>query len=418
VPDPPHYFFKPQDTVSRAQYDCGFPVNELMPVNSAGAITARDHFVVDFDREALLARIADLASLNSTDNEIRRRYFSGLGSTKYPEGDTRGWKLPEARRAIRADGAWRSRVRRYLYRPFDYRYVYWTPSMVDWPRPELERQLGAPNQLALCITRFNRQQSTGYFFVTRVMADFHCLDTAGDSTSLFPLRLAASEDLGLDDRLRGYNLSHEFGQRLSTAFGAAQAFDGLPDDVDPESVVGFVYAIFHSPGFRSRYAEFLKIDFPRVPIPRSPSLLTDLAFLGQQLIALHLLESPQLDVLVTTYSGPTNPKVGRVAWSEHVVWLDAAATKKGQPATPGSIGFVGVPEPVWSFHVGGYQVCEKWLKDRKGRTLTEDDIAHYQKIIVALTETIRLMKEIDEVIDRHGGWPDAFQTMTAGQSPT
>jgi len=122
------------------------------------------------------------------------------------------------------------------------------------------------------------------------------------------------------------------------------------------------------------------------------------------------MESPKLDRFITTYTGPKIPEVGRVGWSNDTVWLDAAATKKGQPATPGTIGFRGVPEAVWNFHIGGYQVCEKWLKDRKGRTLSKDDLAHYQKIVVALAETIRLMKEIDEVIEAHGGWPGAFQT--------
>src|SRR5262249_14424110 len=99
-----------------------------------------------------------------------------------------------------------------------------------------------------------------------------------------------------------------------------------------------------------------------------------------------------------------------VGWSDGVVWLDACATKKGQPATAGTIGFDGVPEAVWNFHIGGYQICEKWLKDRKGRRLSKDDIAHYQKIIVALAETIRMMEEIDETIKAHGGWPAAFQS--------
>ncbi len=93
---------------------------------------------------------------------------------------------------------------------------------------------------------------------------------------------------------------------------------------------------------------------------------------------------------------------------DDTVWLDTAATKKGQPATPGTIGFRGVPEAVWNFYIGGYQVCEKWLKDRKGRVLTADDITHYQRIVVALHETIHIMGKIDEVIDAHGGWPNAF----------
>jgi hypothetical protein len=108
-----------------------------------------------------------------------------------------------------------------------------------------------------------------------------------------------------------------------------------------------------------------------------------------------------------------------VGWSDDTVWIDAVKPKKGvaDARITGTIGFRGVPEAVWNFHIGGYQVCEKWLKDRKGRRLSKDDIAHYQKIIVALAETIRLMKEIDEVIDAHGGWPRAFQSTTASREP-
>ena len=112
--------------------------------------------------------------------------------------------------------------------------------------------------------------------------------------------------------------------------------------------------------------------------------------------------------LRTTYAGPANPEVKRAGWSNDTVWLDAAAAKKGQPAAPGTIGFRACPRSCLNSTLGGYQVCEKWLKDRKGRALSEDDIAHYQKFIVALVETIRLMKEIDEVIEAHGGWPGAF----------
>jgi len=122
------------------------------------------------------------------------------------------------------------------------------------------------------------------------------------------------------------------------------------------------------------------------------------------------MESPAIDDHITTYAGPKEPRVGRVGWSDDTVWLDAAAAKNGHYAQPGSVGFHGVPEAVWNFHIGGYQVCEKWLKDRKSRTLSAGDIAHYQRIVVALAQTIRLMNEIDEVIEHHGGWPGAFRS--------
>jgi SOS-response transcriptional repressor LexA len=207
------------------------------------------------------------------------------------------------------------------------------------------------------------------------------------------------------------NFAPAFLRQLTAALQMAQTKShGLPGGLTPEDIFHYVYAVFHSLEYRSRYAEFLKIDFPRLPLTGSLELFRDLARLGGELAGLHLLESPTLDRSITTYAGPKNPEVERVGWSDDTVWLDAAATKRGQPATPGTIGFRGVPEAVWDFHIGGYQVCEKWLKDRKGRTLSKDDIAHYQRIVVALTETIRVMKEIDLVIEQHGGWPGAFQT--------
>jgi hypothetical protein len=103
--------------------------------------------------------------------------------------------------------------------------------------------------------------------------------------------------------------------------------------------------------------------------------------------------------------------MGKVGWSDDTVWIDAVKPRKSAAdcKVTGTVGFRGVPEEVWNFHIGGYQVCDKWLKDRRGRTLTADDITHYHRIVLALHETIRIMREIDEVIEAHGGWPDAFQ---------
>ena len=178
----------------------------------------------------------------------------------------------------------------------------------------------------------------------------------------------------------------------------------------------YIYAVFHSPGYRTRYAEFLKIDFPRLPLTGSLELFRELARLGGELTALHLLESAKLDQPMTTFIGDSR-EVVKVGWVDNTVWLDAGGKKA--ETRPGTSGFQGVPEAVWKFHIGGYQVCEKWLKDRKGRMLSDEDIAHYHKIVVALSETIRLMAEIDTVIETHGGWPGAFQSgiNAAGSEP-
>ena len=129
-------------------------------------------------------------------------------------------------------------------------------------------------------------------------------------------------------------------------------------------------------------------------------LFRALVELGGELIALHLLESSRLDKPLTDFTGARDTIVEKVSWVRDSVWLDKTQRT----------GFRGVSEPVWNFQVGGYQVCEKWLKDRQGRTLSNDDIAHYQKVVVALSETIRVMNEIDLVIEQHGGWPGAFQS--------
>jgi predicted helicase len=175
----------------------------------------------------------------------------------------------------------------------------------------------------------------------------------------------------------------------------------------------YMYAVLYDPSYRLRYSEYLRLGFPRIPLPGSVQFFREAIRLGNELIAVHLMESSKLDRFITSYTGPRNPGVMRVGWSNDTVWLDAGKTsaREGYIASvPGSIGFKGVPQEVWGFHIGGYQVCHKWLKDRKGRILSDDDIVHYQKIIVALNETIRLMQEIDEVIEQHGGWPGAFVT--------
>jgi predicted helicase len=160
-----------------------------------------------------------------------------------------------------------------------------------------------------------------------------------------------------------------------------------------ESVFHFVYSILHAPSYRTRYGAFLRSEFPRLPLTGNLTLFRELARLGGDLVCLHLLESPKLDKTLIWYTGPGNPEVEKVSHSRETVWLDKAQTR----------GFRGVSEEVWEFQIGGYQVCEKWLKDRKGRSLPKDDIAHYNKIVAAISGTIRLMAEIDATIEKHGG---------------
>ena len=162
----------------------------------------------------------------------------------------------------------------------------------------------------------------------------------------------------------------------------------------PEDVFHYAYAVFHSLTYRSRYAEFLKIDFPRLPLTRDVALFRSLCALGKELVALHLME--HLPKLETSYPVAGDNMVDNVRYTEPRegvpgrVWINQTQY------------FDNVPPEVWGYHIGGYQVCQKWLKDRKGRQLSYDDLTHYRGIIAALARTIELQTAIDEAI---GEWP-------------
>ena len=175
----------------------------------------------------------------------------------------------------------------------------------------------------------------------------------------------------------------------------------------PEDIFRYIYAVLHSPEYRRRYADFLKSDFPRIPLPAHRAVFSALIIPGARLVSLHLMEADNRRI------APAFPRAG----SNQVNQVRYAPPSSG---LPGCVWinreqyFESVEPEIWASTIGGYRPAEKWLKDRKGRTLSEDDIDHYRKIVAALTNTRRLMAEIDEVIGKHGGWPGAFQT---GEAP-
>ncbi|MBU4509751.1 DNA methyltransferase, partial [bacterium] len=156
--------------------------------------------------------------------------------------------------------------------------------------------------------------------------------------------------------------------------------------VSPEDIFDYIYAVLHSPNYREKYKEFLKIDFPRVPYPKDTKTFKKLVALGAELRSLHLFESPKVNQFITTYPIAGSDTVEKLAYKSGKVFINPEQY------------FGNVPEVAWNFYIGGYQPAQKWLKDRKGRALTNTDIEHYQKIIVALAETNRIMKEIDSSI--------------------
>lgn len=357
-----------------------------LPFNGAALTTRHDTFAIAFTEKELqenLRRFFDTSETYETLNHIFRFCSSSHFDFRRARAEV---TCPEALLCVRP----------ILYRPFDIRYVVFHPKLIGEPRPEVTRHLlaGSP---ALLSTRRVTGRPYDNVFVCRGLVEYKAA-THDRNTQVFPLYLVSSGE-GLlftpaGDGKRYVNIAPSVLEEWRKSCGVQC----------PDRLLAAIYALLFSPEYRRQFQQKLQQDYARVPVPMSKELGRCLVSYGQELISLHLVESLNLNEFITTYSGPTNPQIGRVVWSHGTVWLDAGKTKLG------TIGFQGVPEEVWDFHVGGYQVCHKWLKDRKGRTLSDEDIAHYQKIVVALNETIRIMGEIDEVIEAHGGWPGAFQT--------
>ena len=395
IPSAPFYLFVPQDIALRDEYNDYWKLTDVMPHYGAGIITSRDHFVIDFDDDPLLKRIEQFHDGTISDEWIR---------TNLDVKDNSMWSMAEARKNFRKHPINHELIADLLYRPLDKRRIYFETNVVFNMRIQVMRHMLAGRNIGLLTARSNKSPTPDHFFCSKLMVETKCGESTTQS-SFFPLFLYPSGRELTFGNQRQVNLSPAFlaaTKNITTEKGDSAA--------NAEDIFHYAYAVFHSPGYRSRYAEFLKIDFPRLPLTGNLELFRALARLGDELTALHLLESPKLDKPRTEFIGSSR-EVVKVGWIDNTVWINAGGKKAA--TTAGSCGFQGVPESVWNFHIGGYQVCEKWLKDRKGRTLTDEDLAHYQKIVVALSETIRLMEEIDKVIDLHGGWPGAFSGQAA-----
>ncbi len=368
-PTSPNYLFVPQSTKRRAEYEKCWQVTDIFPVNSMGITTGNDDRFVAFTNDELTARFKEELLI----------------------------------------------AEKVAYRPFDQRHLQYDSEQLARSRFGFMQHLKRPNNRVLITLRRPRNELLGNFFVSNCPTD-KCVISSLDNAQLFPLYLHDDADIKskkggggtmlmalFDKPSSGYatrraNLNPKFIQDLTQRLGLKWIpvdRGDLKKTVGPEDVFHYAYAVFHSPTYRTRYAEFLKIDFPRLPLTSDLKLFRALAAKGAELVSLHLMESHKLDNFSTTFPLKGDDTVEKVQYtdSDRRVWINAKQY------------FGGVPKAVWEFHVGGYQVCEKWLKDRKGRKLTFDDIQHYQRTIAALAETRTLMAQIDSLISDHGGWP-------------
>ncbi len=215
-----------------------------------------------------------------------------------------------------------------------------------------------------------------------------------DGSNVFPLYLYPDSQQHTFHDVRQTNFSEKFVTDLSKKLQLdwTDASSDLVKTVGPEDVFAYFYSILYAPSYRTRYADFLMRDFPYLPLTSDKNLFASLAAKGKELIKVHLMQSPKLNDFVTEFPIRGDNVVETAAYTpvNQRVWINAQQY------------FGGVPLIIWESLIGGYQVCERWLKDRKGRKLTYDDVQNWQRIVVAVMETKRLMEEIDDLIPR---WP-------------
>jgi len=389
-PTPPFYLFVPQAVDMRAEYEQGWPVNAIFPVNSVGIVTARDHLTIRWSPEEVWKTVQDFIGL--MEEEAREKYRLGE--------DVRDWKVALAQADIKKSGPEPKKVVPVLYRPFDMRFTYYTGQsrgFICMPRPEVMGHLfGKDNMALLFMRQVALSDNYSHFYLCKGLADNRAFYSNKGILGIAPLYLISNDMFSKNAKI--HNINPTFIKDLSRKVGLAFVPEGRGDlatTYGPEDVFYYAYAVFHAPGYRSRYVEFLKGDFPRLPLTSSKALFAALVGRGAELAALHLMEAPALETFITRFPVTGSQVVEAVRYDEPAgrVYINADQF------------FEGVPPQVWAFQVGGYQVLHKWLKDRKGRVLSFQDLHHYQKIVVALAETICLMAEIDAAIDAHGGWP-------------
>lgn len=407
-PQSPFYLFIPQNVDILDEYNQGWKITDVFPINVLGFQTHRDVFAVDFDYSVLYDRIEEMRNRTLTDEMFR---------SKYKLRDNRDWKLAQARADLRQTHNWESFLLKCSYRTFDWRYCYFNEIATDYPRREMKEHVARKDNL--CILSPRQQAIIGFrhAFVSREPAESCVISTkTREQNYVFPLYRYPTDDMQkqtswLDDTSwppdiangsRTPNLNPkvvtEMEKNLELTFQPFSAAAQSDDAFTPEDIFHYIYAILHSPTYRQRYAEFLKTDFPRVPLTSDAVLFRDLVALGEKLVGLHLLESPAVGQFITRYPVAGDNTVAK----GYPKYVPPKANEAGRVYINKTQYFDGITPELWEFQIGGYQVLDKWLKDRRERTLSYDDLTHYQQTAVALHQTMNIMAEIDERIE---SWP-------------
>lgn len=377
-PNKPYYFFVPKNEEGKEVYEKGFAINDLSINKSSGSASANDTLNISYTVEEQRKKIADLINLPEQD------WRQKCGRSK----DSRDWTYNTAK----ADAMkHQDEIHPIAYRPFDIRYTCYSGvsrGLYASPQSAILNQLKEKDNVAFCMVKASRDYLFPIFVVNEIVDK--TMLSPKDNITVFPLYIY-KENMGQEERIVNFN--KDLYDKIAEGLNYLPCYDDnvLIDPISdyngvlyPQDLFDYIYAVLHSPSYRERYKEFLKIDFPRIPYPTDWEKFRDLAEKGEELRQLHLMED------LPSQTGITFPVAGSLQvdcyrWQDNHVYINAEQY------------FDGVPESAWNFFIGGYQPAQKWLKDRKGLTLSFEDVKHYGRIIYVLQQTERIMQEIDEL---------------------
>jgi len=377
-PIAPYYFFVPKDFALQEEYEKFWKVTDIFKEWSSGVTTHRDHFVVGFTEREIIQRLKVFIG-NLSDELVKR----GLNLK-----DTRDWKVRESREKAKEENLV-EKIHTYAYRPFDIRHVCYSFSLIErgHNRWKLMKHLLKRNVCLLCMREVVIRAGFSHIFVTNAISDRRMLLSNRGAPYFFPLYLYPDEpvtaihELPLQNKSkleRMPNFTPEFLQAIKESLGF---------EPTPEEIFYYIYAVLYSPTYRKRYEEFLKIDFPRLPLPSDYEVFKALSHLGKELVELHLLKAPALDETEIGFPKSGSNRVEKVSYDEinQIVLINKEQF------------FEGISKEVWEYRIGAYQVMEKYLKDRKKRKLSLDEINHYMKVEKAIRLTTELQGKIEDV---------------------
>jgi len=353
----PQYFFVAKDFSQQEEYNAGFSIQVLFPVNSVGVVTAKDIVFVNKDKKALLKNIRNHFDINPDENLIQN----------------------------------------INYRPFDIQYVYYDIKRIERAREKIMQHYLKRKNVGLVTNRQIRTSHIAHSFMTNCITDLHIMETANACPYVFPLYLYPETDNLFLGEKRKPNLNEIILNKISQRVGLhfTEEKEETENTFAPIDVLDYIYAVLHSLTYREKYKEFLKIDFPRVPYPENLEQFWRLVELGGKLRHLHLMEGVEQQEGIADFTIAGSNEVEKPQYVCHSA-LDSESPENGRVYINDIQYFDNVPSIAWNFYIGGYQPAQKWLKDRKGRILGYEDIVHYQKIVHILKETKEVMREIDD----------------------